>query len=73
MGIRVRKLIGTVAILAFVLTYVLIVAAIGSGHIAEAGLWARFFFFLIAGLIWVIPAALIIRWMQKPDPLPGSK
>jgi len=24
-------------------------------------------FFLTAGLAWVIPAGLLIRWMQRPD------
>jgi len=24
-------------------------------------------FYLTAGLAWVIPAALLIRWMQRPD------
>ncbi|MHA1133725.1 MAG: DUF2842 domain-containing protein [Alphaproteobacteria bacterium] len=24
-------------------------------------------YFLVAGLLWVIPAGLLIRWMQRPD------
>ena len=29
--------------------------------------WAQFAYFLVAGLLWVLPAGLLIRWMQRPD------
>ena len=25
------------------------------------------YYFLVAGLLWVFPAGLLIRWMQRPD------
>jgi hypothetical protein len=29
-------------------------------------------FYIIGGLAWVVPAALLVRWMQKPDPPKSS-
>jgi hypothetical protein len=36
-------------------------------RITLATAWAQFAYFLAAGLLWVIPAGLLIRWMQRPD------
>lgn len=67
MSSRVRKLIGTVALLVFLVLYVWAAGAIGSGRIVEAHSLAQLAYFLVAGLLWVIPAGLLIRWMQRPD------
>ncbi len=67
MSSRVRKLIGTVALLVFLVLYVWAAGAIGSGRIVEAHGLAQVAYFLVAGLLWVIPAGLLIRWMQRPD------
>ena len=67
MSARIRKLIGTIALLLFIGVYAWAVAAIGAGRITLAPSWAQFAYFLIAGLAWVIPAGLLIRWMQRPD------
>lgn len=67
MSSRARKLIGTIALLVFLAVYVWVVAAIGSGRISEAHTLAQFAFFFLAGLFWVLPAGLLIRWMQRPN------
>ena len=64
---RSRKLFGTIVLLLFVAVYATIAAIIGSGRIAHAPQWVQFAFFLTTGLAWVIPAGLLIRWMQRPD------
>jgi hypothetical protein len=64
MTTRTRKLIGTVVLLLFIAAYATVAAVIGSGRIALAPQWVRFAFFLTTGLLWVIPAGLLIRWMQ---------
>jgi hypothetical protein len=66
MTVRTRKLIGTVGLLAFLAVYVWLVAAIGLGRIAERGPLTVFAYALAAGVLWVIPAGLLIRWMQRP-------
>ena len=67
MTARTRKLIGTVALLIFLMLYAWIAAAIGSGRITEAHWILQLAYFLVAGLLWVLPAAILIRWMQQPD------
>ena len=67
MSARTRKLIGTVLLLVFLALYIWLAAAIGSGRISAAPAWAQFAYFFAAGLAWVVPAALLIRWMQRPD------
>jgi hypothetical protein len=64
---RSRKLFGTIVLLLFLAVYAAIAALIGSGRIAQAPQWVQFAFFLTTGLAWVIPAGLLIRWMQRPD------
>jgi len=64
---RLRKLVGTVALLVFLALYTWLAAAIGSGRVVEAPALAQAAYYLVAGLLWVVPAALLIRWMQRPD------
>ena len=67
MPARTRKLIGTIVLLLFLAVYATVAAVIGSGRIALAPTWVQFAFFLTTGLAWVIPAGLLIGWMQRPD------
>ena len=67
MRVRTRKLIGMVVLLVFLGCYALVVASLASGRIATAPPLAQFAFFLVGGLVWVLPAGLLIRWMQRPD------
>ena len=64
---RVRMLGGTIALLVFVVVYIAIAGAIGSGRISEANSFFQFSYFIVAGLLWVPPAARLIRWMVRPD------
>jgi uncharacterized protein DUF2842 len=67
MRARTRKLIGTIALLVFLTLYAWVAGSIGAGRITLAPAWAQFAYFLTAGLLWVVPAGLLIRWMQRPD------
>ncbi len=58
---------GTVLLVLFLCVYALVAAVVGSGRILEASALWQFVFFVVAGLIWVLPAGLLIRWMQRPD------
>jgi hypothetical protein len=71
MTARTRKLIGTVALLLFLAAYVGLVAAIGVGRVAENGPIVTLGYALVAGLAWVLPAGLLVRWMQRPGPIPS--
>jgi hypothetical protein len=64
---RTRKLIGTVLMIVLVLGWALFFMALAQGRIAEAARAWQLFYYVIAGLGWVVPAGLLIRWMQRPD------
>ena len=64
---RQRKLVGTVVLLSFLAVYALLIMAFSAGRIMDASAPAQLLYFLIAGLAWVLPAGLLIRWMLRPD------
>ena len=71
MRMRTRKLIGTLGMLIFVVVYALAAMALAQGRVTEAPPWAQTIIYAILGLLWIAPAALIIRWMEKPDAPPA--
>lgn len=64
----VRKLIGTVVLLAFIVVYALMAMAIAEGRIRDAPALVQTLVYIVLGLAWVLPAMPLIRWMEKPDP-----
>ncbi|MGQ4272601.1 DUF2842 domain-containing protein [Terrihabitans sp. B22-R8] len=66
MSIRVRKFVGTVLMIVLVIGWALLFMALAQGRIAEAGRFWHFVYYVVAGLGWTIPAAFLIRWMQRP-------
>ena len=67
-----RKLIGAIALLVFVGFYCLLVMALATSRLAEMTGFVQLLFYAGAGLLWVPPAALIIRWMEKRPPAPAA-
>lgn len=65
MPVRLKKLIGTVLLVALVIVYALAASAIAVGRLAESGPLVHLLFFLGSGLVWVLPAMWIIRWMIR--------
>ena len=72
MHARTRKLVGTIVLLVFLAVYAWLAVVIGAGRITLASHWAQLAYFVAAGLLWVVPAGLLIRWMQRPDELGGT-
>lgn len=66
MPLRLRKLIGMIALVAFVIIYALIVLSVASARAEAAPWWSHLLFFAIGGVLWVIPAMGIIKWMERP-------
>jgi uncharacterized membrane protein len=65
---RQRKLIGTIALLVLIATYALLAMAVAIVlQVHNASKFAEFAYYVVAGLLWVVPAGLLISWMQKPD------
>jgi hypothetical protein len=65
MPIRLKKLIGTILLVALVIVYALAASAIAVGRLAESGPLVHLVFFVVSGLLWVLPAMAIIKWMQR--------
>lgn len=61
-GGRTRKFFGMLALIVFVLFYVLIAMVIGAVWINPLGGLVQGLYYLTAGLVWIIPAYWIIRW-----------
>ncbi len=67
MPLRLRKLIGTFLLVLLVIVYALVATTVATYRLAEAPWWVHLLYFFLSGLLWVIPAMWIIRWMSRPD------
>ena len=66
MPIRLKKLIGTFLLVALVTIYALLATMIAVAQLAESGPLVHFAYFLFTGLLWILPAMAIIKWMMLP-------
>ena len=64
---RARKFIGVFFIVALVLVYALAAVAVATATLATAPWYAHALYFLFSGVLWVVPAMVIIKWMARPD------
>lgn len=68
MTMRTRKLLGTVMLLVLVVVYALLaLAAAVVLQVNNASKIAELIFYVVAGLLWVLPAAWIVSWMSRQD------
>jgi len=65
MPIRLRKLIGAVALLALVIVWTLLAMALAQTVLTSVSGLVAAIYYLIAGLGWVLPAMPLIRWMSR--------
>ena len=63
---RLRTLIGTVAILAFVVLYALVAMALAESRIVDAPKLVQTVAYVILGIAWVLPIMPLIKWMEGP-------
>lgn len=64
---RIRKLIGTVLLLVLVVFWALMAMAFAQGRVTELHWALQTVCYVLLGVLWVIPAGLLIRWMERPD------
>ena len=69
---RLRKLIGTVLLLSLMVFWALAAMAIAQGRVTELSGLVQTVAYVLLGTLWVIPAAFLIRWMERPDRPKGS-
>jgi hypothetical protein len=63
MPVRLKKLIGTVVLVALVVVYAVLATTIAVAQLAESGPLVHLLYFFLTGLLWVLPAMLVIKWM----------
>ena len=64
MPIRLKKFIGMILLLALVIVYAIAAMVFAVSQLADASTAMRLFFFFISGLLWILPAMGIIKWMM---------
>lgn len=73
MTIRTRKLVGTIALMLFLVAYAFLALAVAVVlQVNDASKLAELAYYVIAGLVWIVPAGAIISWMARPDPKPNG-
>lgn len=65
MNPRVKKLIGAILMVAFVIFYALVVTAVAPRILTGASKLVEMAFYVIAGLAWTLPLLPLIRWMER--------
>ena len=60
-----KRLVGTVLLVAFVIVYAFFAAALGDTAFAGKARWMQIVYFALAGLAWLPPAMVIITLFFK--------
>lgn len=66
MPVRVRKLIGMILLVLLVAVYAMVATIVAVAQLSESGPLTHLAYFFLTGLLWVLPAMLIIKWMAGP-------
>jgi uncharacterized membrane protein YedE/YeeE len=64
MPIRLRKFLGTIALLVLVGVWALVAMALAQAPPIRENAIAAFIYYVIAGIGWVLPAMPIVSWMS---------
>ena len=72
MRARTRKLLGASLLVIALPVYTLVVMAAGNALLANASTLVRTAFFLVTGLVWVLPAMALISWMARGKQPPSA-
>ncbi|MGO9174360.1 MAG: DUF2842 domain-containing protein [Rhodomicrobium sp.] len=68
MNSRLKKLIGTMAFVAGSTCYFFFAITVAVARLPGTPMKVQLLFYLVTTLIWLVPAGILIRWMQKPPP-----
>lgn len=67
MTVRQRKFVGVLLVLATLVVYAVLAVSLGDLFLPALPVWAQLVYYAVAGIGWAVPAAFVIRWMQRPD------
>jgi len=66
MNPRLRKAVGALAMLTFVVLYAFVAMALADSRpVNEAPALVRMFIYMVLGLAWVLPMMPLILWMER--------
>lgn len=63
---RLKRLVGSLILLALVIVYALVATTVAVAQLGESSPWVHLAYFAITGLLWILPAMWVIKWMLKP-------
>jgi RsiW-degrading membrane proteinase PrsW (M82 family) len=66
MPVRLRKFIGTILLIVLVLGYAFLATTIAVNALGASPWWVHLSYFFLTGLLWILPAMLLIKWMAGP-------
>ena len=67
MRIRTRKLIGAFALIILVTIWSLVAMTLAQSALTDINGFVATIYYVVAGLGWVLPAMLLVKWMGRPD------
>lgn len=65
MALRLRKLLGTIALFVLVIVWALVAMALAQSPTIRDNTPLSIAYYVIAGLGWVLPAMPIVSWMSR--------
>ena len=65
MNPRIRKLIGAIMLLVFIPAWAVVTITFAVARLPETSILTHTLYFAIMGILWVVPAGLVIRWMLR--------
>jgi len=65
MPVRLRKLIGMIVLVVLVIVYAIVATLVAVAQLAESSPWIHLAYFLLTGLLWVLPAMVVVKWMSR--------
>jgi hypothetical protein len=68
MPIRVRKLVGTLALMVLIIVWTFLAMALAYAVFKQENAILAWIYYVVAGIGWVLPAMPLISWMLRPDP-----
>jgi len=66
--VRIRKLIGAVALVTLVIVWSLLAMALAQAIALRSSPVLEFAFYVFAGIGWVLPAMPLVAWMSRVTP-----
>lgn len=64
---RSRKFVGTVLMVLLVLCWALAAMALAQGRVTTLPAFWQFLAYVVLGAGWIVPAAVLVRWMLRHD------